>query len=190
MILNLKFKVETSNPNSFQSGTFGYLQIPNCYFYVVCTVYIFEDIGEFAHSLFSVMQRSEPRIPPSNSCLENWPKPKIWFALRGHYVWILKKNWKFHPIFLYFLLNDTWIHLVSDNICFLRLFIHAPLKNSRFWRPAHCLFFGCHAFFVFLVAMATTSNPIVLARFIPPKWFKNSFDLILRPLSPAPDLLS
>ena len=97
VILNLKFKVETSNPNSFQSGTFEYLQILNCYFYVVCTVYIFENIGEFAHSLFSVMQRSEPRISPSNSCLENWPKPKIWIALRGHYVWILKKNWKFHP---------------------------------------------------------------------------------------------
>ena len=101
-----------------------------------------------------------------------------------------RKVEKFTLFFLYFLLNDTWIHLVSDNICFLRLFIHAPLKNSRFWRPAHCLFFGCHVFFVFLVAMATTSNPIVLARFIPPKWFKNSFHLILRPLSPAPDLLS
>ena len=71
MILNLKFKVETLNPKTFQSGTFDYLPILNCYFHVVCTVYIFEDIGEFAHSFFSVMQRSEPRISPSNSCLEN-----------------------------------------------------------------------------------------------------------------------
>ena len=35
VILKLKFKVETSNPIIFQSGTFEYLQILNCYFYVV-----------------------------------------------------------------------------------------------------------------------------------------------------------
>lgn len=75
---------------------------------------------------------------------------------------------KTSPFFLYFLLNDTWIHLFSDNM-FFTLIYSCTAKNSRFWRPA--------------------SNPIVLARFIPPKWFKNSFYLILRPLSPAPDFL-
>ena len=147
MILNLKFKVETSNPKTFQSGTFEYLPILNCYFYVVCTVYIFEDIGEFAHSFFSVMQRSEPRISPSNSSLENWPKPKIWFALRGHYVWILKKNWKLHPFFFissYMILEFIYFQILY----FLRLFIHAPLKTAAFeGQHIVCFFVAIHFFF-------------------------------------------
>ena len=51
-------------------------------------------------------------------------------SLRGHYGWILKKNWKFHQFF-YFLLNDARIHLVLDCTCILGLIIQLLFNNPN-----------------------------------------------------------
>ena len=64
---------------------------------------------------------------------------------------------------------------------YLGLIIRTPLKMSRFEGLVNCL--G-------LVAMATTGSSVALARFIFPKLYKNSFQVIMRPKSPAPDSLS
>ena len=83
--------------------------------------------------------------------------------------------------FFYFLLNQTRIHLVFDCTCILGLIIHAPLKISCFEGLVNCL--G-------LVAMTTTGSLVAFARFIFPQLYKNSFQVIMRPKSPAPDSLS
>ena len=88
---------------------------------------------------------------------------------------------KFHESFFYFLLNQTRIHLVFDCTCILGLIIRAPLKISCFEGLVNCL--G-------LVAMATTGSSVAFARFIFPQLYKNSFQVIMRPKSPAPDSLS
>ena len=64
---------------------------------------------------------------------------------------------------------------------YLGLIIRTPLKMSRFEGLVNCL--G-------LVAMATTGSSVALARFIFPKLYKNSFQVIIRSKSPAPDSLS
>ena len=51
-------------------------------------------------------------------------------SLRGHYGWILKKNWKFHQFFN-FLLNDARIHLVLDCTCILGLIIQLLFNNPN-----------------------------------------------------------